>query len=132
MTTLDRTGWDAPTPTDAQSDRLREVTEFFCPFRIEGGWASVENDVMGPPEGIWVDRDTLDPLDNLGEWDIIGGYSFGNGWIMHPSQVLGGALEADILANDGTYCLVTVDAEPGDWDEVQDTCVGWALLKLDN
>ena len=129
MVALDRNGWDAPTPTVAQTDRLRSVDEFYCPFRVEDGWASAEDDIMGPGEGIWVDRDTLEPTFDLGDWEIVCGYSCDHTWIMHESQFVGGALAADLLANDGIYCLVTVDVEPEDWEHVdEDTCTGWAVL----
>ena len=117
-----------------KAEAVRAAADMGCPFTIADGMVLVAEGETPPFESIWVDRDTLDPLDNLGEWEIVGGYSCDHGWIMHPSQDIEGILAADILATDGTYVTMVVDTEPVDWDNWDpiDTWVGWALLKLDN
>jgi hypothetical protein len=128
MTALEITGRDAPTPTVGQADRLRSVVEFNCPFTVIN-WFPFRAEGIYGPEGVTVDRDTLEPLDLDSEWEIIGGYSADHSWIMHESQFIGGALAADLLANPGTYVVTTVDVETDPEDEDEDTCAGWAILK---
>lgn len=127
MTSLEITGWDAPTPTVAQTDRLDKMVEFYVPFTVVDGFPFLAG--IHGPEGITVDRDTLEPLNLDSEWEIIGGYSADHSWIMHESQFIGGALAADLLANPGTYVVTTVDVEPDPDDEDEDTCAGWAILQ---
>ena len=128
MTSLEITGWDAPTPTTEQATRLGRVADFYCPFTVVDKFPFRAEGIYGP-DGVTVDRDTLEPLNLDSEWEIIGGYSADHSWIMHESQFIGGSLAADLLANPGTYVLTPVDVEPDPDDEDEDTCAGWAILR---
>ena len=85
-------------------------------------------DGLHAPSVYWADDGHH--VDGAG-WDLLTGYSGQYGYsgpIMHASEMIGGRLAADVLAEPGTYaavvCYVMNDDEP-DADDV----AGWAIAR---
>lgn len=108
--------WGAFQVIDGQ---VRECSDYapYC-------WADNDGEHIESDEWEWWSRGYS------GQW----GYS---GPVMHTSETLSGGMLDDLLANDGTYALVTVEHEECFDDDAgshcDETCdhepVGWAVLK---
>jgi hypothetical protein len=106
---------------------LSAAMDFDRPVRV-----MPDGTVADAPEGVWApevvavggkDPDVAE-LRRQG-WELLRGYTGQysySGSVMHPSEVIGGQLEADILAEPGVYVAVVV------WDEEGDG-VGWAVAR---
>lgn len=93
--------------------KLSDLMEFDIVVRVENGRVFVTTDVYAPS----LHEDMLDDE----SWSLMDGYSRQDSYsgpIMHSSELIGGGLERDIMAEDGYYvCLVNYldDGEPEGW-----------------
>lgn len=115
-------------------EKVNDV-EFDHPFRVGFGGVVTDAapDVYGPLSVRHSDEHDVD-IECLGEeWQ-----PFSNGYtgqwmsrgsaVMHPSEFIGGRLEADILATPGVYVVTSVEVEP-DADDEDPEPAGWIVLK---
>ena len=143
------------------AETLNSAVEFDSPFTIghtdDAGLTTIEraDGVYAPEVTLYVDKDgngvgeeTIDgtPWKESKRWEAVNGYSGQHGYsgpVMHASELLGGTMARDVLADKGTtYVIVSVECLP-DWEVDQDddddvllemttldNPAGWMLLKL--
>jgi hypothetical protein len=104
---------------------LHDRIEFDCPFRVdENGDVTPAHDVLAP--------ELFDEEISPG-WEMLNGYSGQDSYcgpIMHNAEYVAGALERDILATPGVYCLVAAQWESEDDEDGGDCIVdGWAVAR---
>lgn len=117
-------------------EKVNDV-EFDHPFRVRFGGVVTDAapDVYGPLSVDWDAEEQYDVrIDCLNEeWQpfsvgYTGQWRSRGSAVMHPSEFIGGRLEADILATPGVYVVTSVEVEPDDEDEDPEPA-GWIVLK---
>lgn len=110
---------------------LDDVMEFDHPVTVKDGKVVDAPANVYAPELTWYEGDyddsDLESQANNSGWELLRGYTGQDGYngpIMHASEFIGGGLEKDILAEDGTYVAVSVESENRD-----DEPVGWAVAR---
>jgi hypothetical protein len=114
--------------------KLNDV-EFDHPFKITkrgeilgSDWIwNVPQFALHAPEVYHSDENDVDILSDWW-WAYSGGYTgqFGySGPVMHASELLGGRLERDMMADPGIYVVTSVECYDSD------DAAGWIVLKLD-
>lgn len=112
---------------------LNSRVDFDCPFQVTATGEVVDNSDAFAPDALhdaWHDM-LIDgaPYRKNGTWEALVGYTGQHGYIgpvMHPSEFIGGRLEADILQTPGVYVVVSVETDD------PDNPVGWAVLRHRN
>jgi hypothetical protein len=113
--------------------------DFDMPFKVvDGKVYSVDHSVAVPDE-VFYDPDKYGEANDLwissDNWEPLTGFTNQYGYrgaCLHPSEFIGGGLEAEILNNDGIYvtvCVYSLDNPSIPSEDGYGEPDGWAVLK---
>lgn len=113
---------------------LNALVEFDCPFTIKGREIDDAPSSVYSPQVWHVDAPHPNDIEiEDSSWEA---YSVGytqqflyKGAVMHQSEILAGKLASDILNNDGTYVITSVDVM-ADHEDDDPFPAGWVVLRL--